>query len=75
MARMRRVRAQISQDDAAQRYRDELGVDVYLGEARFTGRDELEVDGRKLRFARAVIATGARAPRRRRSKVSPKPAT
>jgi pyruvate/2-oxoglutarate dehydrogenase complex dihydrolipoamide dehydrogenase (E3) component len=61
MARMRRARAQISHDDAAARYRDELGVDVYLGEARFTARDELEVGGRKLRFARAVIATGARA--------------
>ena len=61
MARMRRARAQISHDDAATRYRDELGVDVYLGDARFTGRDEIEVDGRRLRFARAVICTGARA--------------
>jgi pyruvate/2-oxoglutarate dehydrogenase complex dihydrolipoamide dehydrogenase (E3) component len=61
MTRMRRVRAQISHEDAAARYRDQLGVDVYLGEARFTGRDELLVDGRRLRFARAVITTGARA--------------
>jgi pyruvate/2-oxoglutarate dehydrogenase complex dihydrolipoamide dehydrogenase (E3) component len=34
---------------------------VFLGEGRFTGRDALEVDGRVLRFRRAVIATGARA--------------
>ncbi len=61
MQRMRRIRAQISHEDSAARYRDELGVDVYLGEARFTDRDRVEIDGRGLRFARAVIATGARA--------------
>jgi pyruvate/2-oxoglutarate dehydrogenase complex dihydrolipoamide dehydrogenase (E3) component len=61
MARMRRIRAQISREDSAARYRDELGVDVFLGEARFTARDAVEVAGRRLRFAKAVIATGARA--------------
>ena len=30
MQRMRRIRAQISSEDAATRYRDELGVDVFL---------------------------------------------
>ncbi len=61
MERVRRVRAQISHEDAASRYQEELGVDVYLGEARFTSRDAVEVDGRALRFKKAVIATGARA--------------
>jgi pyruvate/2-oxoglutarate dehydrogenase complex dihydrolipoamide dehydrogenase (E3) component len=61
MQRMRRIRARISHDDSALRYRDTLGVEVFLGEARFTGRDRVEIDGRELRFARAVIATGARA--------------
>ena len=61
MRRMRRVRAQISDEDAATRYRDELGVDVYFGDARFTGRDTVEVDGAPLHFKKAVIATGARA--------------
>ena len=61
MQRMRRIRAQISHEDAALRYRDELGVEVYLGEARFTGRDRVEVAGRTLHFRKAVIATGARA--------------
>jgi len=61
MQRMRRVRAQISHEDAASRYRDELGVDVYLGEAAFNGRSSVEVDGQTLRFKKAVIATGARA--------------
>ena len=36
MERMRRLRAGISQHDSAQRFRD-LGVDVFLGEARFSG--------------------------------------
>jgi pyruvate/2-oxoglutarate dehydrogenase complex dihydrolipoamide dehydrogenase (E3) component len=61
MERMRRIRADISPVDGAPRFRDELGVDVYLGHARFTGEDAVEVDGRTLRFHRAVIATGARA--------------
>ena len=63
MQRMRRIRAQISSEDAATRYRDELGVDVYLGQARFLDSRTLKVGDRKLRFKRAVIATGARAAR------------
>jgi len=61
MERMRRIRARISAEDAAARYRDELGVDVFLGDARFAGRDVALVDGAQLGFAKAVIATGARA--------------
>jgi pyruvate/2-oxoglutarate dehydrogenase complex dihydrolipoamide dehydrogenase (E3) component len=38
-----------------------VGVDVFLGEGRFLGSDTVEVDGKKLRFRKAVIATGARA--------------
>jgi pyruvate/2-oxoglutarate dehydrogenase complex dihydrolipoamide dehydrogenase (E3) component len=60
MTRMRRIRARISAEDAAARYRDELGVDVFLGEARFLGGDAIGVDEQTLRFAKAVIATGAR---------------
>ena len=61
MRHMRRVRARISAEDAATRYRDELGVDVYLGEASFTGEGSAVVDGTVLEFAKAVIASGARA--------------
>ena len=61
MERTRRVRAQISDEDAAMRYRDELGVEVYLGEARFVDSHAVEVGGRTLHFRKAVIATGARA--------------
>ncbi len=60
MERMRKLRARISPHDSARRFR-ELGVDVFLGAARFTGPDTVEVDGKALRFAKAVIATGGRA--------------
>ncbi len=60
MARMRRLRAEISHHDAAERLKRE-GVDVFLGAARFSGPDTVQVGGATLRFARAVIATGARA--------------
>lgn len=60
MERMRRLRAGIAPDDSASRFRN-LGVDVYFGQACFTGADTLAVGGRELRFRRAVIATGARA--------------
>jgi len=60
MERMRRLRARISPTDSAARFRD-LGVDVFLGSARFTGRDTVEVGEHKLRFRKACIATGARA--------------
>lgn len=60
MERMRRLRAEISPHDSARRF-SQLGVDVFLGAARFTGPDTVEIGGQTLRFAKAVIATGARA--------------
>jgi len=62
MERMRRLRAAISPHDSAARFRS-LGVDVYLGQASFTGANTVEVAGKTLRFHKAVIATGARAHR------------
>ncbi len=60
MERMRRLRAGLSHHDSAQRFRD-LGVDVFLGAARFSGPDSVLVGGKTLRFQKAVIATGGRA--------------
>ncbi|OUT58577.1 MAG: mercuric reductase [Rhodopirellula sp. TMED11] len=60
MDRMRRLRAGISPHDSAARFR-ELGVDVYLGEAQFVDRQNVDVGGTTLAFKRAVIASGARA--------------
>lgn len=60
MRRMRRLRADIARHDSAARFR-ELGIDVYLGQAKFTGPRTIEVGGQSLTFARACIATGTRA--------------
>lgn len=60
MERMRRVRASIAPHDSAGRFR-EMGVDVFLGAGRFLDSSTVEVAGERLRFKKAVIATGARA--------------
>ena len=60
MERMRGLRADVSGVDGAERFRS-LGVDVFLGEARFDGPASVAVDGTRLRFRRAILATGARA--------------
>jgi pyruvate/2-oxoglutarate dehydrogenase complex dihydrolipoamide dehydrogenase (E3) component/uncharacterized membrane protein YdjX (TVP38/TMEM64 family) len=60
MERMRKLRAGLSPHDSAQRFA-KLGVDVFLGQAHFSGPDTVVVAGQTLRFKRAVIATGARA--------------
>jgi len=62
MERLWRLRADIAPNDSAERFRD-LGVDVFLGQGRFTGPDTIDVGGQTLRYRRAVIATGARAHR------------
>jgi pyruvate/2-oxoglutarate dehydrogenase complex dihydrolipoamide dehydrogenase (E3) component len=58
MQRMRGIRARISLADSVCRL-SAAGVDVFFGEARFTGTDVVTVDGVKLRFKKALIATGA----------------
>jgi pyruvate/2-oxoglutarate dehydrogenase complex dihydrolipoamide dehydrogenase (E3) component/uncharacterized membrane protein YdjX (TVP38/TMEM64 family) len=60
MERMRRLRAEISAHDSVDRFR-KLGVDVYIGNGRFIGASTIEIDGTRLEFSRAIIATGARA--------------
>lgn len=61
MERMRRTRAEIGAHDAAERFRSELGVDVFLSKGRFAGEDSVVAGGQTLRFRRAIVATGARA--------------
>ncbi|MPZ78568.1 MAG: FAD-containing oxidoreductase [Deltaproteobacteria bacterium] len=60
MERMRKLRAEISGHDSVERF-SKLGVDVFIGNGRFAGASAIEVDGQRLDFHRAVIATGARA--------------
>ena len=59
MERMRQLRARISRHDSVERFKN-LGIDVFLGEGRFIGSDAIEVDGNRLNFRRAIVATGAR---------------
>jgi pyruvate/2-oxoglutarate dehydrogenase complex dihydrolipoamide dehydrogenase (E3) component len=60
MQRMRKLRAEISRNDSAQRFQA-LGIDVYFGEAHFLQNNTLKVKEQTLRYKKAVIATGARA--------------
>lgn len=60
MARMRRLRARISHVDSAHRYAG-LGVEVFIGEGRFSGPGAVEVGGKTLSFVKAAVCTGARA--------------
>lgn len=60
MERMRRLRAEISPNDSAERFAG-LGVDVYLGTARFVDQHTVDVDGVCLKFKKAILAMGTRA--------------
>ena len=59
MERMRRIRTRISRVDSASRLSAE-GVDVFFGTARFSSADVVDIDGTRLRFKKAMIATGSR---------------
>jgi pyruvate/2-oxoglutarate dehydrogenase complex dihydrolipoamide dehydrogenase (E3) component len=59
MARMRERRASLAQHDSAARLAA-AGVDVFFGTAAFADPRHIVVDGTRLRFLRAVIATGGR---------------
>jgi pyruvate/2-oxoglutarate dehydrogenase complex dihydrolipoamide dehydrogenase (E3) component len=59
MRRLREVRARIAEHDSAERFAL-LGIDVFLGEGKFVSPTAINVDGKTLRFSRAVIATGGR---------------
>jgi pyruvate/2-oxoglutarate dehydrogenase complex dihydrolipoamide dehydrogenase (E3) component len=65
MARMRKIRADISPVDSAQRFTD-LGVDVFFGQGSFEDDGTVSVttssgEVTKLNYKKAVIASGARA--------------
>ncbi len=60
MERLRRLRAKISHHDSVKHFQ-EMGVDVFLGDAQFASSDTIEVGGKVLRFKKAVLTTGARA--------------
>lgn len=55
---MRRLRADISVHDSAQRFSTALSIDVFIGRGAFTGANTICVNGTTLTFRKAVIATG-----------------
>lgn len=60
MERMRKLRSDISPHDSVKRFAS-LGIDVFLGQGRFLDSQTIAVGDAKLRFAKAVLCTGARA--------------
>lgn len=60
MTRMKEIRAEISENDSAQRFSTNMGVDLYLGHAKFTGKNTVEINGKEISFLKACIATGGR---------------
>jgi pyruvate/2-oxoglutarate dehydrogenase complex dihydrolipoamide dehydrogenase (E3) component len=60
LERVRRIRARVSRQHSAAQLTDE-GIELYFGFARFVGHDAVEVDGVRLRFEKALIATGSQA--------------
>ena len=58
MTRVREMRSLSSSSDAVS-VAAGAGIDVFLGDARFVSPDAIEVDGRRLRFKKALIASGS----------------
>lgn len=58
MTRVREMRAFSGSFDAVS-VAAKAGIDVFLGDARFVGPDTIEVDGRRLKFRKALIASGS----------------
>lgn len=58
MTRVREMRAFSGSLDAVS-VAAGAGIDVFLGDARFVGPDAVEVNGRRLRFEKALIASGS----------------
>lgn len=59
MQRLRGLRASLADNDSVERFTG-LGVHLFGGTAHFVGADCLEVQGQRLNFSRAIVATGTR---------------
>jgi pyruvate/2-oxoglutarate dehydrogenase complex dihydrolipoamide dehydrogenase (E3) component len=60
MENLRKKRAHIGHHDACERFIKVYGIDIFLGEAKFISKNEIECNGKVLKFSRAVIASGGR---------------
>jgi pyruvate/2-oxoglutarate dehydrogenase complex dihydrolipoamide dehydrogenase (E3) component len=59
MDRMRRIRTKISEHHSIDKLAA-LGIDLFFGAARFEGTHSITLGPTRLRFAKALVATGAR---------------
>jgi len=59
MDRMRRLRTRVSEHHSVEKL-SALGIDVFFGAAQFENQDTLEFGDTRLRFRKALVATGAR---------------
>lgn len=60
MRSVREKRAHIGHHDSVYRFIKTYGVDIYLGTAQFTSKNTIMINGKELKFAKAVVATGGR---------------
>jgi len=56
--RMRKIRADISPADSAEKFTKLLGVDVFIGTAIFTGKNTIKIGDQEIKFAKCIIASG-----------------
>jgi len=59
MDRMRRIRTRVSEHHSVEKL-SALGIDVFFGTAQFEGHDAIQFGDTRLRFRKALVATGAR---------------
>ena len=50
MERMRKIRAEISENDSVERFHKFLGADTYLGDAKFLSPNSVLINGQTLTF-------------------------
>lgn len=50
----------MSYSDAAEKFAKYYGTDIYMGHAKFIGKNKVLINGKELTFKKACIATGAR---------------
>mmetsp|Transcript_15925 Transcript_15925/g.24602 ORF Transcript_15925/g.24602 Transcript_15925/m.24602 type:complete len:264 (+) Transcript_15925:520-1311(+) len=60
MDRVRKLRADVSKHDAAEKFSNTYGFDLAMGQAEFTSPKSIAVNGVELSFVRACIASGGR---------------
>ena len=59
MTRMRKLRSHLGEHDAAERFQ-QLGIDVFFGQAHFNDPRTVHIENETLTFRRCILATGSR---------------